>query len=154
MPNLVQNPSFESGLAGWTATNVTPSDFNPFEGTAAARMGPGVASLFQDIPIVGLFKPSFLFSFAVESPLVFDPGNLTVQVQWLDATGTVIGIGLSLFIPSATPGFQFFWLTYVDVTERAPLNATTARIIFSKMAGGVVGLDVLDVDKVLLARLR
>lgn len=151
MPNLVQNPSFEAGLAGWVANNVTPSDFNPFEGTAAARMGPGIASVFQDVPIVGLFKPSFLFSFAVESPIVFTPGDLTVQVQWLDANGTVIGVGLSLLIQSATPGFQFFWLTYVAVTERAPLNATTARIIFSKAAG--VGTDVLDIDLVTLARL-
>ncbi|WP_088553695.1 hypothetical protein [Calderihabitans maritimus] len=150
MPNLVQNPGFEAGLAGWTATNVTPADVNPFEGTAAARLGPGIASLFQDIPIDGYKRLSFLLSFAVEAPLSFNPGDLTVQVQWLDATGTVIGIGLSLFIPSATTGTQFFWLTYVDATENAPINAKTARIIFSKAQGS--GRDVLDVDKVVLLR--
>jgi hypothetical protein len=59
--NLVQNPSFEAGLAGWTSGNVIPADVYPFEGTATARMGPGVASLWQDVPIVGLFKASFIF---------------------------------------------------------------------------------------------
>ena len=146
MPNLVQNPSFEAGLNGWTFTNVTPADFNPFEGTQVARLGPGVASIFQDIPIIGFFKPSFKLSFAVESPFSFNPGNLTVQVQWLDASGSVIGIGLSKFIASATIGFQVFWLTYDNVTERAPINATTARIIFSKQAGH--GHDVIDLDLV------
>jgi|CZCA01.1.fsa_nt_gi hypothetical protein len=150
--NLVQNPSFEAGLAGWTSGNVIPADVYPFEGTATARMGPGVASLWQDVPIVGLFKASFIFSFAVESPVELDPGNLTVQVQWLNAAGVVIGIGLSLFVPSATSGMQLYWLTYEDVTETAPASATAARILFSKAAG--TENDILDIDKVLLARVR
>ncbi len=85
------------------------------------------------------------------SPIVFTPGNLTAQVQWLDASGTVIGIGLSLLIQSATPGFQLFWLPHIGVTEPAPVNTATARIIFSKAAG--LGTDVLDIDLVVLARL-
>ena len=58
-----------------------------------------------------------------------------VQVQWLNAAGVVIGIGLSLFVPSATSGMQLYWLTYEDVTETAPASATAARILFSKAAG-------------------
>lgn len=153
MPNLVANPSFEAGLTGWNFSNVTIADANPFEGTAAARMGPGIASLFQDVSLVGCPKlSSFMFSFAVEAPLSFNPGNLTVQIKWLDATGREIGIGLSLFISSATTGNQILWLTYVDVTEVAPPNAVKARVIFSKQAG-LADVDVLDIDKVLLARI-
>ncbi|MEW6243591.1 MAG: hypothetical protein AB1497_04865 [Bacillota bacterium] len=150
MSNLIKNPSFEAGLANWVATNVAPADFNAFEGTATARMGPGVASLYQDIPITGFARPSFELSFAVESPFVFNPGNLTAQVHWLDISGNVIGIGASVFIPSATTGFQFFWLTVATATEPAPSNATAARIIFSKSAG--TGNNVLDLDLVVLTR--
>lgn len=76
MPNLVQNPGFEAGLAGWTATNVAVVNGNPFEGTASARMGPGMASIFQDIPIIPLLGSSYLLSFAVQAPLSFEPGEL------------------------------------------------------------------------------
>lgn len=151
MSNLVQNPSFEAGLTDWVANNVSIADFNPFEGTAAARMGPGIASLFQDVDLRGPVV-SLLLSFAIEAPFSFNPGNLTVQVKWLDHEDREIGVGLCLFIPSATVGFQVLWLTYVDVTENAPKNAVKARIIFSKQAGGTEGIDVIDVDKVVLSR--
>ncbi|OPX86154.1 MAG: hypothetical protein A4E53_03063 [Pelotomaculum sp. PtaB.Bin104] len=49
--NLLQNLSFETGLTGWTTDNATAADNNPFEGTQVARLGPGVASIFQDVSL-------------------------------------------------------------------------------------------------------
>ena len=153
MSNRVQNPSFEAGLDSWEFSNVNVVDTNPFEGTASARMGPGVASIFQDIRIRGCdYKPSFLLSFAIQAPLSPEPGNLTVKVQWLDVNNLDIGIGLSMVIPSNTTGLQLIWLTYVDVTESAPTSAKKARILFSK-AEGTGPNDVLDIDRVVFTDL-
>lgn len=57
MSNLIQNPSFEEGLNFWSADNVTVNDNNPFEGTATARLGPGIASITQDI-LLGIPRAS------------------------------------------------------------------------------------------------
>ena len=105
MSNLIQNPSFEEGLNFWSAHNVTVNDNNPFEGTATARLGPGIASITQDI-LLGIPRASLLLSFAVEAPVSTDPGNLTVTVKWLNKQHLEIGTGLSMLIPSATIGRQ------------------------------------------------
>ena len=149
--NLVENASFEQALSHWNFTNVTLANDRPFEGTAMAQLGSGTAKLSQDIQI-GTEKQFFLFSFAVQSPLSFDPGNLTAEVHWLDKKNTVIGVGLSLRILSVTTGEQLFWLTVVDVTGAIPRGARKARIIFSKTGGADGPNDVLNIDKVLLTR--
>lgn len=151
MPNLIQNPSFEMGLLDWRFVNASIADDNPLEGTAVARLGPGVSSLFQDVDTCNLRKPTFLLSFAVEAPDGL-PGNLSVQVQWVDCDCKVLGLGLCLFIPSRTIFDQDGWLTIVAATERAPSNTEAVRITFSKSAGEDC-VDFLDIDLVNLTAL-
>jgi hypothetical protein len=151
MSNLIQNPSFEEGLNFWSAHNVTVSDANPFEGTATARLGPGIASISQDV-LLGIPKSSLLLSFAVEAPASIDPGNLTVTVKWLDKYHLETGTGLCMLIPSATIGRQVLWLTEVNVTDLTPENACKARVIFSKSEGtgtnNFIELDLVVLTKV------
>ncbi len=150
MSNLIQNPSFEEGLSLWSAHNTSVSDNNPFEGTATARLGPGIASITQDV-LLGIPRSSLLLSFAVEAPASTDPGNLTVTVKWLDKLHLEIGTGLSMLIPSATIGRQLLWLTEVNVTDLAPENACKARVIFSKSEG--MGCNnFIDLDLVVLTK--
>ncbi len=151
MSNLIQNPSFEEGLNFWSAHNVTVSDNNPFEGTATARLGPGIASISQDI-LLGIPRSSLLLSFAVEAPLSTDPGNLTAVVKWLDSYDREIGTGLSMLISSATIGRQVLWLTEVDVTDLAPDKVCKARIIFSKSEGTKTTNNFIDLDLVVLTK--
>ncbi len=150
MSNLIQNPSFEEGLNFWSAHNVTVNDNNPFEGTATARLGPGIASITQDI-LLGIPRASLLLSFAVEAPVSTNPGNLTVTVKWLNKQHLEIGTGLSMLIPSATIGRQILWLTEVNVTDLAPENVYKARIIFSKSEGTGVN-SFIDLDLVVLTK--
>ncbi|MGD0152338.1 MAG: hypothetical protein ABSC17_01045 [Thermacetogeniaceae bacterium] len=150
MSNLIQNPSFEEGLNFWSAHNVTISDNNPFEGTATARLGPGIASITQDI-LLGIPRSSLLLSFAVEAPAATDPGNLTVVVKWLDKYHREIGNGLSILVSSAAIGRQVLWLTEVNVTDLAPENVFKARIIFSKSEGTAPN-NFIDLDLVVLTK--
>lgn len=150
MPNLIQNPSFETGLLNWKFSNVDIAADDPLEGAAVARMGEGVANLFQDIFIGRLRRPSFSLSFGVAAP-EDEPGNLSVNVQWLDDCCRLIGNGLALLIPSETIFDQDGWLTLSAVTELAPPNTAFARILFSKMAECRDGRDVLDIDLVVMS---
>jgi len=150
MSNLIQNPSFEEGLNFWSATNASVNDNNPFEGTATARLGPGIASITQDV-LLGIPRSSLLLSFAVEAPSSTDPGNLTVTVKWLNKQHLEIGTGLCMLIPSATIGRQILWLTEVNVTDLAPENVCKARVIFSKSEGTRVN-NLIDLDLVVLTK--
>jgi hypothetical protein len=150
MSNLIQNPSFEEGLNFWSAHNVTVSDNNPFEGTATARLGPGIASITQDI-LLGIPKASLLLSFAVEAPASSDPGNLTVTVKWLNKQHMEIGTGLSMLVPSATIGRQFLWLSEVNATDLTPDDVYKARVIFSKSEGAGCN-SFIDLDLVVLTK--
>jgi hypothetical protein len=150
MSNLIQNPSFEEGLSFWSAHNASVSDNNPFEGTATARLGPGIASITQDV-LLGIPRSSLLLSFTVAAPASTDPGNLTVNVKWLDKHHLEIGTGLSMLIPSATIGRQLLWLTEVNVTDLAPENACKARVIFSKSEGTGCN-NFIDLDLVVLTK--
>ncbi len=144
--NLLQNPSFESGLAFWQADNVITTDTSPAEGTQAASLGPGVASLYQDVAL-GLFqrKPLFLSFIAYAS--VAGPGNLVAEVLWLDINGVVAGTGLRAFLPSAS--VSSVRKTFFAVTDRPPLNAVWARIKFSKSATDIpLLLDLVNLAPV------
>ena len=72
----------------------------------------------------------------MESPLSFDPGDLTAQLQWRNNDGAILGTGASVTVPSTTSGSQFFWLTYIVPVGPMPFEATVARVVFSKGAGG------------------
>lgn len=150
MSNLIQNPSFEEGLNFWNAHNVTISDSNPFEGTAAAQLGPGIASISQDV-LLDIPRSSLHLSFGVASPSLIDPGNLTVNVKWLDKYDREIGTGLSMLIPSATTAKQPLWVTRVNTTDLVPENVFKARINFAKSEGSGEN-NFIDLDLVVLTK--
>lgn len=146
--NLLQNPSFETGLTGWEWNNVIAADYNPFEGTQVARMGPGVASLFQDVSLVGLEQcPLFLSFEAFPYGDAEANGNLVVEVIWLDAADNPVATGLCLFSPEGTinPDGR---VTYFAITDRPPKGAVSARLQFSKGAGAD---NAIEIDQVILA---
>ena len=146
MPNLIQNPSFETGLLNWKFVNVVVASDLPYEGAAVARMGAGTSTLFQDVLIKQFRRPSFRLSFGLAAP-EGPPGNITANVQWLDECCRVIGNALCLNIPGITIFEQEGWLPYSVVTDAAPPGASFARVIFSKSATGAED-DFLDVDLV------
>lgn len=151
-PNLVQNPSFENGLNGWTAVNtiaVTPD--NPYEGASVARVGSEGGVLFQDVPLGSAAGHCLLLNFGL-FPLESAgslPGTMLARVIWLDRDGGEIGLGLSLFINAVGNTDQ--WLVCTGITEPVPKNAARARILFTKTRSGVN--TAMDVDLVVLGRL-
>jgi len=56
-------------------------------------------------------------------------------VLWLDANGAIIGTGLRAFLPSVS--ISNVRSTFFDVTDRPPLNAFAARLMFSKNASDI-----------------
>ncbi len=145
--NLVQNPSFETDLSQWATDNVTTTESTPFEGTQAARLGPGEASMYQDISLAKVNCMPLLLSFNAVSPTSNQfNGDLLVEVLWLDASRNIIGTGLSLFIKNGRiTGID---LTYFDITDRPPANAAWARLQFSKAKGSTS--DMILIDQVIL----
>lgn len=129
--NLLQNPGFECDLLHWVTDNVTSVDTNPAEGTQAARLGTGVASLYQDVPLRLWRAEPLLFSFFAytESDAV-SSGTLVAEVSWLDAAHRKIGIGLQATLVSDVINTRR--ITYFDVTDRPPLAASWARVLLSK----------------------
>jgi len=146
--NSVQNPSFEADLTSWEYDNVSIASGNTFEGTQVANIGPGVASLFQDVSLDKLFNSPLFLSFNViaASETTFN-GNLVVEVLWLDAGHNVIATGLRLFIPSGRINANAR-ITYTDITDRPPANAVWARLLFSKGSGE--SSDIIALDQVIL----
>jgi hypothetical protein len=149
--NLLQNSSFESDLTFWQAENVTSVDTSAAEGTQAASLGPGVASLFQDVVLGPLQRmPLFLSFIAYVTAGI--PGDLVAEVLWLDATGIVIGSGLKAFVPGTT--ISTAHITFFDVTDRPPLGTQWARLQFSKGTPDVsVLLDLVNLAPVQTANL-
>lgn len=147
--NLIQNPSFESGLSEWVSDNVKATDNNPFEGTQAAMMGPGVASMFQDVSLPFQCKSPLFLSFNVEESSV-SSGNLIVGVLWLNKYRNVIAEGLRLFIPPSirTP----IQTTFFGITDQPPAGTAGARLLFSKGAGTPPPDALIRIDEVILAR--
>ncbi len=144
--NLLQNPSFESGLTFWQADNVITADTSAAEGTQVARLGfdPTIrpASLFQDVPLLPLQRKPLFLSFIAYST-AGGPGNLVAEVLWLDVNGTIMGTGLRASLSSSlisNPRITFF-----DVTDRPPIGAVWARLLFSTNASDFpVLLDLVN----------
>jgi len=149
--NLVQNHSFEAGLAGWTATNVSITGSNPFEGTQEVTLGPNVASIFQDIPLSRCCDPLFL-SFNVFAVLEnINNGSLIAEILWLNSDREPIATGLRLFIPEGRIS-NSSRITYFALTDRPPSGTAWARLQFSKGAGALP--DPITLDQVILAPAR
>jgi hypothetical protein len=144
--NLLQNASFESDLTFWHADNVTSVDTSPAEGTQAASLGPGVASLYQDV-VLGPLQRNPLFLSFIAYVAAGAPGELVAEVLWLDASGIVIGNGLRAFIPGTT--LSTAHITFFDITDRPPLGTQWARLQFSKGTPSVaVLLDLVNLAPV------
>lgn len=154
--NLVQDPSFENQFVFWQATNTLFTNTNVYEGLIQARMGPGVASLAQELSLQGCTKKPLLFSFNAVSNVPVDSGTvnsgaLIAEITWLDDNGNAVGTGLRLFIPSDRLN-NTARITFFAQTDRPPANATRARILFSKGQGlSETNDDFIFIDHVVLA---
>ena len=149
--NLVENPSFEIALAGWSSNNVSISSGNPFEGTQEANLDPGAASLFRDIPINRCCYPLFL-SFNVFAPAEnIRSGSLAAEILWLNSDRHPIAAGLRLFIPEGRIN-NISRITYFATTDRPPFGTAWARLQFSKGSGALP--DPVNLDQVILARVN
>jgi len=145
--NLIQNPSFERGLADWITDNVEVTDDSPFEGTQVARLGAGVASMFQDVSLIDTGLTPLFLSFYIEGTS-FNDGNLIVEVLWLDNTFNQIGIGLRQFIP---PSLRLpTRVSFFDITDQPPAGTAWARLQFSKGQGAVAAEDFIKIDQIIL----
>jgi len=146
--NLLQNPSFEAALAGWETDNVRVTDDTPVEGTQVASLGPGVASMFQDIPLNNRTPSPLFLSFNVyPNSNSSGGGNLIAEVSWLDANHHTIASGLRLFIPGPRI-ISNARISYFDVTDCPPAGAAWARLQFSKGLGSAP--DLLAIDQIIL----
>ncbi|NLM23265.1 MAG: hypothetical protein GX210_04170 [Firmicutes bacterium] len=147
--NLLPNPSFEAGLAGWSSSNASIGSGNPFEGTQEANLGPGAAVLFRDIPLNRCCHPLFL-SFNVFAPEKrINNGSLVAEILWLNSRRRPLAAGLRLFVPENRIS-NASRITYFAVTDRPPLGTAWARLQFSKGSGALP--DPVNLDQVLLAR--
>lgn len=145
--NLIQNPSFERGLADWITDNVDVTDGSPFEGTQVARMSAGVASMFQDVSLIDTGLTPLFLSFYIEGTS-FNDGNLIVELLWLDNAFNQIGIGLRQFIP---PSLRIpTRVSFFAVTDQPPEGTAWARLQFSKGQGAVAAEDFIKIDQVIL----
>jgi len=150
--NLVQNPSFESGLSQWTAVNTSAVAFDQaYEGSAVARVDAGGGLLFQEIPLHSAAGHCFLLNFGFRSSSIgVDlPGTTLAEVHWLDGAGREIGLGLSLVVPNTSLPAQ--WLVYTGITAPAPPGVAAARVQFTRSPGSPE--VVVELDKVVLGRL-
>ncbi|NLY70751.1 MAG: hypothetical protein GX076_03600 [Clostridiales bacterium] len=154
--NLVQDPSFESQSFQWVGSNISYTNFNVYEGLIQLQLGPGVASLFQELSLEGVGEKPLLFSFNAVSTLPPDtgseyPGSLTAEVIWLDKDFNSIGTGLRMFVPADRIN-NISRITFFAQTDRPPANAANAKIVFSKGEGlSESSSDIILIDGIVLA---
>lgn len=133
--NLIQNPSFESGLIDWNSFQtsiITPDPNNAYEQEKYAKMGTS-GFLIQDVSL-DRQGCCYLFSFGCRSTSGYS--NLLAEVRWLDVKGNEIGLGLNLIVTERSSS----WIPYYGVTEPAPPGAVRAKVLFS-LQGGIIELD-------------
>ena len=93
MCNLVKNHSFEVGTSEWVVQNVTAADITSFIGTQTARMGSGIASIYQDVSLRDVSSRIFFLSYEI---LVLGTARYRNSLSNLaDAEGRPIGQGLN-----------------------------------------------------------
>ncbi|NLP29563.1 MAG: hypothetical protein GX363_00345 [Clostridiales bacterium] len=154
--NLVQDPSFEGQSFQWISSNVSFTNSTVFEGVVQATLGPGIASLSQELSLQGVGLRPLFFSFNAVSNLPPDTGSeyagiLIAEVIWLDKDFNNIGSGLRMFIPGDRIN-NIARITFFAQTDPPPANATHAKIVFSKGQGLSEGnTDFISIDGVVLA---
>ncbi|MBE3520155.1 MAG: hypothetical protein IMW97_07660 [Firmicutes bacterium] len=152
-PNLVLNGGFEEGLAGWTNVSNVGLEGRPnsHEGLAAAAMGKPnntlTALMQQDVPIC---PRRFYRLILYVAGLLVAPADLTIDLRWLDTTGTDLGTALEgpspVLVPAVTIGAAATgaYRAIVIYTAQAPSTAVAARIILSKAPGAEGNLVLVD----------
>ena len=148
--NLVQNPSFENGLTGWTAVNTTAlfSD-QAYEGNAVARVDTTGGLIFQDVLLPSAAGHCFLFNFGLRSSSIGVICRETLrQVQWLDSAGREIGHRAERGGPSTSLRAQ--WLFIPVSLNRLP-GMAAARVKFTRSPASPQVF--VEIDKVVLGRL-
>lgn len=114
--NLLANPSFSSGLTGWTTFGNVYADSRAFAlrtTTGSAKLfgpfsAPGEASgMYQVFPITGDTQWEFsiyAMTTCVESPINADNDNIGLaQIVYLDAAGTELGTDEKVIIDNTSP---------------------------------------------------
>jgi hypothetical protein len=151
-PNLLENGGFINGLEGWTTQGVTAQSSGGFVGDNFALLSSAGAVIDQTVALpLGSARDSFLLNFALRfSGTEVTNGNVLAQVYWLNLLGEEIGLGLKQII-SQPLQTRAQWQVLTGFTERAPLNAFSARIQFTKSASGGAGADI-GLDSVIFAR--
>lgn len=147
-PNLMRNPSFESGMDHWAAENFSIDYAYPWEGNSSAVCMGAPATLRQDVPL-GLLRTgsAFLLSFAAQSSL---NANMDVQLIWLNAAGLEVGSpGIDLPINALVLSQQANYVSFLALSGPAPLGAVAARIQFSV---GTIAESSFRIDHVMLMR--
>lgn len=156
--NLISNPSFEAGFAGWNQSLVNLIDSpDVYEGRFDAGFGESGGALWQDVELCPAEGHCYLFSTALgfrQSSDVAAFGAMIMQVIWLDCEDREIGLGLSLIasrgLSSVNIGSFLEWVPYIGITEPAPPGTAKARVLFSKTDSE---LGFIEIDNVTLARL-
>lgn len=152
--NLVRDPSFEWQSFEWNGANVSYSNNSAFEGAIQAVLGPGTASLAQNVFIRDICDVPLFFSFNaygnIESAEPIYPGILIAEISWLDDDQYTIGLGLRMVVPyerlNTTARITFF-----AQTDVVPANASYAKIVFTKGQGAAETGDFIYIDNVILA---
>ena len=151
--NLVTNGDFEEGTPGsppegWMSTNVALSGPEAaFTGDQAALLGgpapDQAAVLYQDVTVSPLRRYQLSFQAAAAGQTTSD---LIVEVRWLDSSGTDVGTGIHVYLPSRSLGCleSGVWDVQVHVSDYVPAGAYMARIVFTRSAAPGSAPTVVD----------
>jgi len=86
--NLVQDPSFESYSFEWITFNTSLTDTNVYEGAVQMELGPGTATLYQEVSLRGVNECPPLFSFgafaSTNAAGQENSSTLIAEIIWLD----------------------------------------------------------------------
>ncbi|MEP6662177.1 MAG: S8 family serine peptidase [Verrucomicrobiota bacterium] len=146
---LIQNPSFESDLTGWTANNAgvvispfVPSTFPTTDGTKAVELGINDISgsiLSQNFSAVG--GTTYLLSFDLTA--LGDPGRVSVlQVEITNALGTLVSDTFTNNARNTLPiPFETKFLRFTVPVGQTNL---TLRFIDLSPSGGVAVDAIID----------
>mgnify|MGYP000849794808 FL=1 len=152
--NLVQDPSFESYSFEWITFNTSLTDTNVYEGAVQMELGPGTATLYQEVSLRGVNECPPLFSFgafaSTNAAGQENSSTLIAEIIWLDENFNFIGLGLRMMKPAGRLN-NFSRITFVSQTDVVPKNAAYARVTFTKGVGFAQEDDLIYIDYVILA---
>lgn len=148
-PLPLQNPGFESGLAGWTfsttAAVATVAEAHASLGAKGLRLkdvGPAPAYTVSSVPLPAVAGRVYRLDFWSRSLTQFTSG-IKVELRFLDASGNTL-------TPGAISGFRsnqeiahLVWFGKTSLKATAPAGTATLRVVIESLAayGGGAELD-------------